>query len=283
MHKLTFERRKYGHELLIDACSVDELNIVGDTLVQSFYTIMLLEECNGTYHLDSEVISLTNHSILFVKPGQINQVSQAEFHKGHFLFFEGDFLDEFFHDKNFIYKFGYFHNPSSSSCLLLAPDTFEKYNRIAAEIREEIHHLTADSHHILRSLIYYLLVRLHQLCSQADGSSLDILMEPKVLQFVKLMEGEIKGLQTVQEFADRLRISRVHLNNLCKKYFSKTAHQLIREHLLAEIKREIQYSDKDLSTISYQFNFSAPSHFSRFFKQMMDMTPQAYRETLSKW
>ncbi|MBK7409553.1 MAG: helix-turn-helix transcriptional regulator [Saprospirales bacterium] len=278
MERLVFERRKYGKELLIDACNVEELDIVNDTLVLSFYTIILLEKATGLYHLDTETIPLQDHTILFVKPGQFNKVGGAHFAHGHFLFFEGDFLDEFFNDKNFIYKFGFYHSPETPSVLRLGLSEFAKYDSIAAEIREEIRHLSADSHHVLRSLIYYLLVRLNQHYGKFYGSSPDTIMEPRVLQFIKLLEREIRTTQTVQAYADRLQISRVYLNQLCQKNFSKPSIQVIREYLLSEIKKEIKFSEKDLSEIAYDFNFSAPSHFTRFFKQMAHLTPQQYRE-----
>jgi AraC family transcriptional regulator, transcriptional activator of pobA len=75
----------------------------------------------------------------------------------------------------------------------------------------------------------------------------------------------------------------MHLNNLCQKYFSKTANQIIRERSASEIKKEIRYSEKSFSEIAYEFNFSAPSHFARFFKQMTGLSPQAYKEQLSNW
>ncbi|MEL6254637.1 MAG: helix-turn-helix transcriptional regulator [Bacteroidota bacterium] len=283
MEKLYFERRKYGQELLIDASRVDELNDVTDPLIMSFYTIMLLKKAKGVYYLDTEKIDLTDNMVLFVKPGQINKVDQADFLDGHFLFFEGDFLDEFFNDKNLIYKFAYFHAPANPSFLKVDSHNFDRFNASAAEIREEIKQLNQDSHHILRSLIYYLLVRLHQKYRERNGGAYETLLDPRILRFRRMLEQEIYSFQTVQNYADRLQISRIHLNKLCKKHFSKSPNQLIRERLLAEIKKEIKYSDDDLSQIAYKFNFSAPSHFTRFFKKMMGISPHQYRDTKSNW
>lgn len=283
MEKLFFDRKKYGTELLIDACTVQELDLVDDTLVLSFYTIILLRAGSGKYSLDTEQIDLQPNSILFVKPGQINAIREAQFNEGHFLFFEGDFLDEFFKDTYFIQKFSFFQEGRPSGCLPLDAATFDPFDRISAEIRDEIRALGQDSHHILRSLIYYLLVRLHQRYGQAFGSGHDTLLDQRLLQFLRLLEAPRAHTQTVEAYANRIGISRVHLNSLCQKHFSKTAHQLIRERLLGALKKEIKYTEKDLATIAYDFQFSAPSHFTRFFRQMMGITPQAYRESLSNW
>ena len=283
MEKLQFERTKYGKELLIDACNEAELEIVADTMVLSFYTLIFFENGSGTYYLDAETIPLEENMVLFVKPGQINKVDQATFEKCHFLFFEGDFLDEFFNDKDFIFKFGYFHNPELPSYLKLEAKQFHTYYELAKELREEIHQQTMDSAHILRSIIYYLLVRLNQAYAKVYGTTRQTLTHPVMRAFLKLIEKKIKEQKTVEGFADDLQISRVQLNNLCQKYFSKTATQIIREQTITEIKKALKYSSHSFSEIAYEFHFSAPSHFSRFVKQMTGLSPQEFKDSLSNW
>ncbi|MBP7534495.1 MAG: helix-turn-helix transcriptional regulator [Chitinophagales bacterium] len=283
MEKLQFERTKYGKELLIDACNESELVIVADTMVLNFYTLIFLEKGNGVYHLDTETIHFEDNLVLFVKPGQINKVDKVIFEKCIMLFFEGDFLDEFFNDKDFILKFAYFHNPELPSFVKLDEAQFQTLNNFAMELRAEIHAQTIDSIHILRSIIYYLLVRLNQAYAKVYGITQQTLQNPTVLAFLKLLEKNIKKQKSVESFANDLQISRVQLNSLCQKYFSKTATQIIRERTITEIKKALKYDVKSFSEIAYEYNFSAPSHFSRFVKQMTGKSPQEFKDDLSNW
>ncbi len=283
MEKLKFSRTKYGKELLIDACNESELDIVADTMVLNFYTLIFLEKGKGTYYLDTEKIHLEDHLVLFIKPGQINNVRAAKFTKCHLLFFEGEFLDEFFHDKNFIFKFGYFQNPDLPSYIKLEPVLFKTLNNLAIELRAEIHNQTVDSIHILRSIIYYLLVRLNHAYARVYGITQQTIQNPTVLAFLKLLEKNIKDQTSVEQFAGQLQISRVQLNSLCQKYFSKSTNQIIRERTISEIKKSLKYDMKSLSEIAYEFNFSASSHFSRFVRQMTGKSPQEFKEDLSNW
>ena len=219
MKKLVFDRKKYGKELLIDASHTSELNIVADTMVLSFYTLILLKNGKGTHIIDDEEITLRNHLVIFVRPGQINYVPKAIYEEGYFLFFEVDFLDEFFNDKHFIYKFGFYHNLNSPSYLQLESLEFEKFFAVAEEIRLEIKQLNQDSDHVLRSLIYYLLVRLNQRYGDTYQLRRDTLMEPKLRKFIILLESHVKKQLGVEDYAHKLKMSRVHLNALCKKYF----------------------------------------------------------------
>ena len=283
MEKLQFERTKYGKELLIDACNESELVIVADTMVLNFYTLIFLEKGNGVYHLDTETIHFEDNLVLFVKPGQINKVDKVIFEKCIMLFFEGDFLDVFFNDKDFILKFAYFHNPELPSFVKLDEAQFQTLNNFAMELRAEIHAQTIDSIHILRSIIYYLLVRLNQAYAKVYGITQQTLQNPTVLAFLKLLEKNIKKQKSVESFANDLQISRVQLNSLCQKYFSKTATQIIRERTITEIKKALKYDVKSFSEIAYEYNFSAPSHFSRFVKQMTGKSPQEFKDDLSNW
>lgn len=268
----------------MDACNESELDLVADIMVLNFYTLVFWEKGSGTYFLDTIEIPFRDQTVLFIKPGQINKVDKAVFEKCHLLFFEGDFLDEFFSDKNFIFKFGFYHNNESPPYLPIEnAEEYTHLNNIAREIWTEIKHLSQDSHHILRSQIYYLLVKLHRAYSQHYGQSRDTMTDPIVLKFSRLLDKDVRNNLSVEQFAERLSISRVHLNNLCQRHFSKTAHQIIRERTIAEIKKEIRYTAKDFSEIAYEFNFSAPSHFARFFKQMTGVSPLAFREQLSNW
>jgi AraC-like DNA-binding protein len=283
MQKLTFQRNKYGPELLIDATRATELDIVDDLLVLNFYCIMFLADARGDYFLDAERFPLHPRQIVFVKPGQINRVDRAIFQQGYFLFFEGDFLDEFFHDAQFIFKFGFFHNPTLPGFLTLPAAEFAPFYRVAEEIWQEMQAYSADSRHLLRSLVYYLLIKLNRSYARVHGSLPHTLTEPRLLQFFQLLERHIREQHTVQSYAEALGISRVYLNQLCHRHFGKTSRQLVRERLLLAVKKELLFSEKSVAEIAYDLNFSAPAHLTRFFRQMTGTTPQAYRQELSKW
>lgn len=281
MKRLHFEKRKYGKELLIDAANEQDLEFVDDVMSLSFYCLAFLKRASGSYQLDLYRFELADQLVLFIRPSQINVVSGAQFDECTLLFFEGGFLDEFFVDRNFIFKFGCFHSIGPPPYLTLDASTFRKYYELAGEIKSEIGSLTADSHHILRSLIYYLLMRLDQRYAGQYGLVRNPAVEAKFLEFQKLLFSSIRRIKQVEEYANELNISRVHLNKLCQRYLSKTATQVIREHLITEIKKELKYSEKDFAEIAYEFNFSAPSNFSRFVKQMTGLSPQEHLAGLS--
>jgi len=282
MKTLTFETRKYGRELLLDAVDEQDIDFVDDELVLSFYAVFFINEGSGTYQQDLFDFPVRPHQVIFIRPSQVNVVKDMQVDRCQLIVFESGFLDEFFVDHNFIHRFRCFHSLEAPPQLELEAATFDKYYELARDIKEEIRALSPDSPHILRSLIYYLLVKLDQHYALRYGVRRSNVAEAPLLEFQKLLFTRIRQNLTVEAYAAALQISRVHLNQLCRRYLGKTAKQVIEAHLLSEIKKEIKYGNKDVAEIAYDFHFSAPSNFSRFFKRMTGMSPQLFRDRLSK-
>lgn len=286
MQKLTFKRNKYGKELLFDTVHTDNfgLELEDNVLLPTFYSIACLRESQGILKIGTEQIRLQNQSILFIPEGQTVYLQKANFKEGIFLFFEKEFLDTFFNEENFIYKFSFFHNIQNPNYLYLESSDFVDYDKIFRELHQEIQNLKNDSEHLIRSILYYFLIKVNRIYAQtyqfSDGQ---MLQNRHLIDFRALLEQEIRRKQTVQAYADMLSISRIYLNKLCHEFYHKTAIEVIKDRLLFEAKKELLYSKKTIAEIAYELSFSAPAHFTRFFKTLTEQTPQEYKSQLSKW
>jgi AraC-like DNA-binding protein len=65
---------------------------------------------------------------------------------------------------------------------------------------------------------------------------------------------------------------------MVKDHTRYTAKEIISNRLLLEIKTELRYSDKTISEISHDLNFSEPNNLTRFFIKMEDINPSVYRK-----
>lgn len=283
MAKLVFERNRYGRELLIDAATIEDMIDLDSYLELTFYTLIFLKAGEGHIRIDTESIPLSPQTVLFFRPGQRCYTPEAIFQEGVLLFFEGEFLDIFFNDQAFIYKLSFFHNAGQPSFVSLSNQAFDKVYHAALEIHQELRSLQVDSEHLLRSLLYYTLVQLNRSYTETSLAADGLLINPYLLRFKALLEQRIRLEHKVQSYADALNISRSYLNQLCTKYLGRTSQVAIRERLLLEAKKDLIFTEKDVSEIAYDLNFPAPSHFIRYFKQMTQQTPQQYRTEFSNW
>jgi hypothetical protein len=95
MQKLTFERNKYGKEILIDTVHTTEFAVNKMEVLPDFYTIVFLKNSSGTIKINNQTISLGENVIIFIPVSQLVDISKANFKDGYFIFFEGEFLDKF--------------------------------------------------------------------------------------------------------------------------------------------------------------------------------------------
>jgi AraC-like DNA-binding protein len=100
----------------------------------------------------------------------------------------------------------------------------------------------------------------------------------QVVQFAR--ENTNKHI-TVFEVADHVGYSRSALSRKVKKELGFELSSFIRKCKLEEAKDLLLFSNKSISEISNYLCFSSQSHFQRAFKDQFNVTPNAYRKSLS--
>ncbi|MEO9894382.1 helix-turn-helix transcriptional regulator [Aurantibacter sp.] len=94
--------------------------------------------------------------------------------------------------------------------------------------------------------------------------------------FMELLSEDLNN--SVDYYANKLNTSAQNLNAVCQKIFDKTASGVITEHLVKEIKRQLLYTSKNISSIAYDLNFKDNSNFTKFFKRHTQLTPLQFRK-----
>lgn len=273
---------KYGSELLLDIGRIETLKnyVLDSTLHQlSFYEIIFIKEGAGTLALDESIISIHPRTIIFTSPGQVRRWQIEEEVKGYTLFFEKDFLHLFFSDELFLYRFQYFHQYSHPAVLQIDETSFGKCQQLLQEIEQEFGQIQNDSNHMIRSLLYQLLIILNRYYAGAYDVQRDTYIHADFYRFRSLLEKRILQDQTVEAYTRMLNVSPGFLNKICRQFSGMSAQQMIHHKLVSEIKKQL-YQNKSVKEICYELGFSDPSNFNRFFKKIAHITPQQYRKNI---
>lgn len=273
---------KYGAELLLDLGRIETLkNYVLDRALHqvSFYEIVFIEEGSGTFSLDGKVMSITPGTIIFISPGQVRRWEIKDKIKGYTLFFEKDFLHLFFSDELFLYRFQYFHQYSHPTDMKIDERSFGKCLELLQQIEHEFGQIQNDSNHLIRSVLYQLLIILNRHYAQIYNVQRDTYIHADFYRFRSLLEKKFLEDQTVEAYTKMLNISTGFLNKICRQFSGLTAQQMIHYKLISEIKKEL-HQNKSAKEICYEFGFSDPSNFNRFFKKFTRVTPQQYRKNI---
>ncbi|GEO04451.1 hypothetical protein AAE02nite_21150 [Adhaeribacter aerolatus] len=271
------------------ACGVDVLLRVGlgedlkeayiDTEVYKtdYFEILFFKKASGYLVLNGGKIAITYNTIVFISPFQKRQWKLNPLDLDFtFLIFQEDFLNDFFADKLFTYRLLYFYQLDYSLSLLVSDEAIQKACGILSEINVELKKTKLDSEHIIRSLLYYLLLTLNRDYALQNELPLDKPENTYAYEFKKLMEIHIKEKQRVSEYAALLGISRITLNKAVQAQFGVTATHLLKQRLLFEIKNYLLHAKLTVAEIAHELNFSEPNHLMRFFKTQSGQTTTAF-------
>lgn len=284
--KYDFKKNKYAKELSIDCLKIsDSQGLIrnNNPFYVTFYEIVFITEGNGIFKFDNEEMPFKPGSILLLRPNAWRQWKKCVGNvDGYFLIFEEEFIAQFFNDALYLYRFHFFNNTLTPSYVQFDDTAFQEVIIKVEEIQQEINSLKSDSEHLLRALLYYLLILINRRYEETFQLKGGYFQDNLTLNFRKLLDKHIRTHHKVNNYADLLQVSRSHLNKVLKSHFGKNCSDLIKERLLIEIKKELSFSTKTIAEVGYELNFSEPANFIRFFQSATGTSPKTFRQQNAK-
>ena len=247
-----------------------------------FYCVMLLEENSqdAALEINTKRLSGLNNTISFQSPGHVSSWVRGEAQRGFILYFQPEFLSH--HPNTILEEFPFFR-PSHSNMLPLSYE--EKVSLRDHFVRLE---QTFKSNHpyrvpILQALLLALLFDCKGLYEDYHLNQQNTLGKSTLAtQFLLLLEQHYLTRQSVQSYADLLNVTPNHLSQAISNTLGQKAYDLITERVLLEAKKLLYYSDLSIGEIAEYLGFEEPTHFTRFFKRKLALTPLEYRQNIVK-
>lgn len=281
--RYAFYRDKYGSELLID---VVELKYVKRFLAKapvhtlSYYDITFITEGEGSFSIDNRTYDVAPRDVLFSKPGEIRKWDTQRIANGYALIFEEEFLSSFFRDSLFVQHLSFFSMEKTAHKLHLTDELYDRIAGVLHEIKTEIDSYRQNGVHVLRALLYEILMLLNRAYLKSTSAE-ESEKEPGnvyINKFVKLVAENLKEQHTVRYYADRLCITSNYLNEMVSSVMGIGAKQYIRDKVMEEARRLLAYTELSVSEIAFELHFSTTSYFVRCFRQCTGQTPLMYRK-----
>lgn len=281
----SFDRKKYDRELLMDCVFFSEVErkvVTGQPFCYDFHGIFIQNSGKAKISIENESFSLNRGCIIFLRANQVREwVAVTTDFSGYLLIFENEFTETFFNDDLFVHRFQFFQI-SQPPILRCEDQLFSEFVENCKRIGLELNYLRDDSHHYLRSLLYTMLIRMNRIYIEVYRLSTELYQDSISLRFRKSLEENIRSKQRIEDYTELLKVSRSQLNKALNKTAGKSTAVVIRDRLLTEVKRDLLYSDKNISDIVYELGFSDKSNFVRFFKRLTGNTPNEFRSIYRK-
>src|SRR5690606_17125478 len=106
----------------------------------------------------------------------------------------------------------YFYQLDYPLNLVFGKEDIDKICNILTEIKTELNAYKPDSEHIIRSLIYYLLLKFNRDYALNSKLSLEKAGNNYAYQFKQLLELHIKENQRIDDYVHLLGVSRITIN-----------------------------------------------------------------------
>ena len=279
MRDFDFVRDKYGPELLVDIAWATELQafpLQEEPHRLRFYDIFLVTGGRGVFRLDEWSYPVEPDLVYFTAPGEVRSWRVREL-QGLCLFFPADFLAEFFSDPLFLHRLLFFHHARQEAGVRLEREQVVWLRERLLRMRSELDDLRGDSSHLLRAILYEVLVTLNRIFGRKLGIRTDDLASETVFRFLQLLEQDFRSEHRLGSYCRQLAVSPSHLRNLCQVALGQPPGQVIRRRLATEARRLLRYSDLSAQRISDELGFADPSYFGRFIKRETGSTPSQLR------
>lgn len=283
MRTIKFHKTECGVDFLLNVLTYKEIGdnyFIDETFNTDFFEIIFFKSGSGSIMLNHQHIPIEKSTVVFISPFQKRKWNLNKKNLDcTTLVFQEDFLNDFFADKLFTFKLLYFYQLEFPLIMELDDTSFEKYCEQLTEIKTELLVTRADSVHIIRSLLYYLLQKINRQYAEKHNLSLENSANNYGVDFKRLLEIHIKEKQRISDYTDILNISRITLNKAVKEKFNVTATTLLKQRLLFEIKNLLIHSNKTIQEIAFELNFSEPNHLMRFFKSQTGKTTTKFLDS----
>lgn len=222
----------------------------------------------------------TPHTIHFKSPDKIFSLSDPSpgFY-GYYLIFTQSFIEKVVPAFNQMQRQFPFLSSDGMPVFELNPEEANEVKDLFLKMESELRRNVPNREWMLGTYLFQLFITGHrsytrqQVHLQAELHGHHEMLD----KFISLVKQHYKLSRSVSEYAQKLNVTPNHLNRLIKQQSGKTASAIIQETLLLEAKTLLKYTDKSISEIAFELQFTDSAHFTHFFKQATGVSPKQYR------
>lgn len=241
----------------------------------NFFFVLVLEKGEGEHIIDFVSYSVSNHSVFFMRPGQVHQLTIKNGSTGYLLGFDKDFYSTREEPANRILR-----KVSSKSYCQFGFDRFKKLLSILSNIHQEYTEKQEKYREVIKASLEIFIVELARQSQDPKRHSefSNLYAQERLEVLLELLETHISTNKRVAQYADMLHLTTYQLNAITKKTLGKSCSQLIIEQLILEAKRNLLATSNQINEIASDLGYEDTSYFIRFFKKHTGFSPEAFRQ-----
>lgn len=250
--------------------------------IGKYHIHILCNTGNAQFHFGERIFQIAKDDlVIWQMSSEISEVLYSADFDADFLLVSGDFLGQFNPEmvwaiKGFVFiKFNPVFSLTAEERVLCAGD-FEQFR------------IRLSGNHIFRTEVIGRLLQIF-LFDMWDIYSREIehvkagdTAARTFLRFQDLVSRNCKLEREVAFYSDKLCITPKYLSEVCRKVSNISASEWISYYMRYELVKMLDDTSRTLVEISESLAFVSPSHFSRYVKRLLGVSPSEYRQESKK-
>jgi len=257
------------------------------TLRADYFSFILTKDGSGVYYLDDNKFPFGSRSIYFTNPGHTKSYELSESKDAYIITLTEDFLREYVHPD--VYDEFPFLLAEIAPPKTLSENKFKELETLYKQILDEFGKPSLYKKKILGNLFGIFLLKIKEDFWLDYSPIMDGGRNSNIVRsFKQLLEKEFKGIASdstangrpqVIDFAGALHLHPNYLNSVIRLKTGKTINDWLTDRTIAAAKSLLQNSSLSSKEIAYKLGFSEPTHFTRFFRKHVNITPNEFRKS----
>lgn len=250
-----------------------------------YFSIIWLSEGEGTLKADFTEYHLSTGMMLFFAPFQPFMIN-GEHMKGVMLNFHHDFFCIIKHHREVACDGILFNNINQTPLVNITADEAPMIRQLISQVENELLVAGLAQHDLLISYLKILLINVTRIKLSQTIAKPPVKEQTSeseaLLQFKAYIDKYFREKHSAGEYADLLNMTVKNLGKIVKDHYGRTPTDMITERIIVEAKRDLYLTSKPIKEIAYELGFKDEYHFSRYFKNAINTSPQSYRNSLKK-
>jgi AraC family transcriptional activator of pobA len=240
-----------------------------------YFFLLAVKTGKGHHTVDFTPYEVNDHSVFFLRPGQVHQLSLDGESTGYLLQFNADF---------------YFPGDAAAGRLLRRASSKNHCRSDAgkmetlfvplASILQEFADKQEGYLDVIKANLGIFLIGLirHRQTHDRPSDTVTLYAQERIEELSELLKTHIAEHKQVSYYADQLHLSPYRLNAITKATLGKTCSELIDEQILLESKRYLLATSNQVKEIAWHLGYEDASYFIRFFKKHTGFAPEEFRQ-----
>ncbi|HMU45949.1 MAG TPA: helix-turn-helix transcriptional regulator [Chitinophagaceae bacterium] len=264
----SFNIRKLG-PLLTGSDMIQELHR------HDFFFVLVIEKGKGEHIIDFTSYPITGHSVFFMRPGQVHQLTLKKGSSGYLLEFKNDFYSPARHSANQLLR-----KVSSKNYCRPGSKRFKELIAVLDKIFNEFTSRQEKYFDVIKANMEIFFIELSRQSPNPGGltNETNLYTQERLEELMQLLELNIYTKKQVSDYADMMHLTSYQLNTITKKLLGKTCSAVIDDHIILEAKRQLLATSEQVNQVADQLGYEDPSYFIRFFKKHTGYSPEAFRK-----